>query len=237
MTGTLLNAVTVVVGGVIGTTIGDRLPNRVRQTLLHGIGLTVVLIGLQNALTTHNVLIVLVSIVLGGLLGELLDLDAALLRLGKALERRLAPQPDALPKGARSRDFSRGLVTASLVFCVGPMTILGSIQDGLTGDYRTLAVKSVLDGVAGLAFAASMGIGVAFSAITVLAYQGTLTLAATWLKQFLTDPMITAMTATGGLLIFAIGLAQLEVAQIRVANFLPALVFAPLGALVVGSQP
>lgn len=237
MTGTLLNAATVVVAGVVGTAVGDRLPRRVRQTLLHGIGLAVVLIGLQSALTTQNVLLVLVSILLGGLLGELLDLDAALLRLGKAVERRLASQPDADPQAARGRDFSRGLVTASLVFCVGPMTILGSIQDGLTGDYRTLAVKSVLDGVAGLAFAASMGVGVAFSAIVVLVYQGALTLAAAGLRQLLTDPMIAEMTATGGLLVVAIGLVQLEVAQIRVANFLPALVFAPLGALVVGGQP
>lgn len=239
MTGTLINAAAVVVAGIVGTLLGDRLPGRVRQTVMAGIGLTTLLIGVQMALRTQHLLIVLGSVVIGGIAGELLDLDGALERLGRWLENRLLrlglPGVAASDAVKGSPGFTRGFVTASLVFCVGPMTIVGSIQDGLTGDYQTLAVKSMLDGFAGLAFASSLGIGVAFSALTILVYQGGLTIGAGWLKAILTEPMVTEMTATGGLLILGIGLQLLEIRRIRVANLLPAVAIAPIAVALFGA--
>jgi len=225
----------VVVAGVVGTFLGDRLPERVRQTVMAGVGLVTLLIGAQMSLKTQHLLIVLASIALGGIIGELLGIEAGLERLGRWLEARLGSISRAGAGNSSAASFTRAYVTASLVFCVGPMTIIGSIQDGLTGDYQTLAVKSMLDAFAGLAFASTLGIGVAFSGITVLVYQGLLTLGAGWLKAVLTDATVTEMTATGGLLILGIGLRLLEIKQIRVANLLPALVLAPVGVAVLGN--
>jgi uncharacterized membrane protein YqgA involved in biofilm formation len=232
LTGTLINAAAVVLAGTGGALLGDRLPERIRQTVIAGIGLTTLLIGAQMALKTQHLLIVLGSVVLGGIVGELLDLDAALERLGRWLEARVTRLGLA---GSGKPSFTRAFVTASLVFCVGPMTIVGSLQDGLTGDYQTLAVKSMLDGFAGLAFASSLGIGVAFSALTVLVYQGLLTLGASWVKGLLSEAMVTEMTATGGLLILGIGFQLLEIRRIRVANLLPAVVLAPVAVALVGA--
>ena len=244
MTGTIINAVAVVVAGSLGVILGNRLPDRIRETVMAGIGLTTLLIGFQMALKTEQLLIVLGSVVLGGIVGELLDLDRGLTRLGGWLEARVArlglfgvvagTSTKAEDGTAQAPSFTRGFVTASLVFCVGPMTIVGSFQDGLTGDYQTLAVKSMLDAFASLAFASSLGVGVPFSALTVLVYQGALTIAAGWLKGALTDAMVTEMTAAGGLLIVGIGLQLLEIRRIRVANLLPALAFAPLAVALLG---
>jgi uncharacterized protein len=220
---------------VIGTFLGDRLPERVRHTVMAGIGLTTLLIGMQMALKTQHLLIVLASIAVGAIVGELIGIEAGLERLGGWLEARLGRISKAGAGKSSATNFTRAYVTASLIFCVGPMTIVGSIQDGLTGDYQTLAVKSMLDWFTGLAFASTLGIGVAFSGVTVLLYQGLLTLGAGWLKAVLTEAMITEMTATGGLLILGIGLRLLEIKQIRVANLLPALVLAPVGVAVLGS--
>jgi uncharacterized protein len=242
LTGTILNTVAVVAAGSIGVVLGNRLPNRIRETVMAGIGLTTLLIGFQMALKTEQLLIVLGSVVLGGIVGELIDLDRGLSRLGSWLEARVARLGlfGVVPSGSQADgatpapSFTRGFVTASLVFCVGPMTIIGSIQDGLTGDYQTLAVKSMLDAFTSLAFASSLGVGVPFSGLTVLVYQGVLTLAAGWLKGALSDAMVTEMTATGGLLIVGIGLQLLEIRRIRVANLLPALAFAPLAVALLG---
>ena len=200
-----------------------------------GIGLTTLLIGMQMALKTQHLLIVLASIAIGAIVGELLGIEAGLERLGGWLEARLGSISRAGAGKSSAANFTRAYVTASLIFCVGPMTIVGSIQDGLTGDYQTLAVKSMLDWFTGLAFASTLGIGVAFSGVTVLLYQGLLTLGAGWLKSVLSDAMVTEMTATGGLLILGIGFRLLEIKQIRVANLLPALVLAPVGVAVLGS--
>lgn len=224
VTGTLINTATVVAGGTLGTLLGNRLPARLRNTVMDALGLTTILIGLKMALETSNVLLLLGSLLLGGIAGELLDIDAALNRLARRLEARVSPGAETAAGGR----FARGFVTASLVFCVGPMTIMGSIQDGLTGDYSTLAIKAMLDGFAALAFASSLGMGVTFSALVVLAYQGSITLAAVWAQAILTPAMVAEMTATGGLLIFAIGLGLLELKRIRVANLLPAIFVAPL---------
>lgn len=223
MTGTLINVAAVLIGGVVGSLLGDRLPGRIRSIVLQGVGLVTLVVGMSMAITTGNIILVLVSICLGGILGEWWRLEDRLDGAGRWLEVRAARVP-FLARG----DFTRGFVTASLVFCVGPMTILGSIQDGLSGDYTLLAIKSVLDGFAGLAFAASMGMGVTFSAVTVLLYQGALTLAASPFQSILSDSMITEMSATGGVIILGIGLMLLDVKRVRVGNFLPALFIAPL---------
>lgn len=223
MTGTIINVATVVAGGTLGTFLGERLPARIRHIVMQGVGLVTLAVGMSMAITTKNFLVVLLSIVIGGILGEWLGLEEQLDRAGKWLEAGAARFP-LLARG----EFTKGFVTASLVFCVGPMTILGSIQDGLSGDYTLLAIKSVLDGFSALAFAASMGMGATFSAITVLVYQGILTLGASLFQTVLTDTIITEMTATGGVMILGIGLLLLEIKRVRVANFLPALAIAPL---------
>jgi uncharacterized membrane protein YqgA involved in biofilm formation len=254
--GTLINVVTVLVGGTLGTFLGGRLPERMRETIMHGLGLMTLVIGIQLSFETDNILIVLASLLLGGIAGEWLRIEDRLDQLGRWLERKTAGNKGrsttdlppggaerASPRSARassgsarassgsartSSRFSRAFLTASLVFCVGPMTILGSIQDGLTGDYTLLAVKATLDGFAGLAFASSLGPGVIFAALTVLIYQGALTLGAGWASVLLTDPMIAEMTATGGVLMLALGLGLLEIKQIRAGNLLPAVVVAPI---------
>lgn len=223
--GTILNIIAVLIGGGLGIFFGSRLPERVRETVLNGLGLFTIAYGLQTTLKSQNVLIVLGSVLIGGILGEWLGIDAGLKRVGAWLEEK---------SGARSGEgganrFIKGYVTASLVFCVGPMTILGSIQDGLRGDYQLLALKSLLDGFASLAFASSLGVGVLFSTITIAVFQGALTLLAAQAQAALTQPMIAEMTATGGVLIMGIGVGSLlELKPIRVGNFLPALAVAPI---------
>ena len=223
MTGTIVNVITVVAGGTLGTLLGERLSSGIRQIVMQGVGLVTLAVGMSMAITTKNFLLVLLSIVIGGMLGEWWGLEERLDRAGKWLEVRAARFP-LLARG----EFTRGFVTASLVFCVGPMTILGSFQDGLSGDYTLLAIKSVLDGFSALAFAASMGMGATFSAITVLVYQGILTLGASLFQNVLTDTIVAEMTATGGVMILGIGLLLLEIKRVRVANFLPALAIVPL---------
>lgn len=223
MTGTVINVITVVVGGTLGTLLGERLSSRIRHIVMQGVGLVTLAVGMSMAITTENFLLVLLSIVTGGILGEWWGLEERLDEAGKWLETKAARFP-FLARG----EFTKGFVTASLVFCVGPMTILGSFQDGLSGDYTLLAIKSVLDGFSALAFAASMGMGATFSAITVLVYQGALTLGASLFQTVLTDSIVTEMTATGGVMILGIGLLLLEIKRVRVANFLPALAIVPL---------
>jgi uncharacterized membrane protein YqgA involved in biofilm formation len=233
MTGTILNILTVVIGGTLGALLGARLPDKLRGTIMSGLGLLVLVIGLQMALTTRNLLIVLASILVGGMLGEWWRIEDRLNALGKKLEEKFA-------RGGEQGKFTRGFVTASLVFCVGPMTILGSIQDGLLGDYQLLAIKSVLDGFGGLAFASTLGIGVAFSALTILIYQGGVSIAAMMLGGALgavtrETPWVIEMTATGGVLIMGISLILLELKPVRVANLLPAVILAPLIVLALAA--
>ena len=225
MTGTFLNVVAVLIGGSLGTIVGARLPARVQETVIWILGLFVIALGVKLTLQSQNALIILGSALMGGLLGEWWNLDSLLRRLGAWLEARFA-RSSSNEAAAR---FIKGFVSASLIFCVGPLTILGSIQDGLTGNYQLLAVKSLLDGFAALAFSASLGVGVLFSTLVILVYQGGLTLLAAQAQSVLTTPMIDEMTAVGGLLIMAIGFGSLlELRPIRVANYLPALVIAPL---------
>lgn len=232
MTGTILNVITVIIGGTLGTLLGARLPNKMRETVMHGLGLMTLVIGVQMAMTTRNLLIVLASILFGGVIGEWIGVQAWLDSIGQKLEARFA-------RGGEAGKFTRGFVTASLIFCIGPMTILGSIQDGLIGDYNLLAIKSILDGFAGLAFSSTLGIGVAFAALTVLVFQGGISLAAILVGSALGSvtretPWVIEMTATGGVLIMGISLVLLELKQVRLGNLLPAIFIAPLIVVVLG---
>lgn len=239
MIGTALNIVTILVGTAIGVLLGNRLPEKMRETVLSGLGLSTwgyAVLNIVDAMSNQqNVplkfIVVLLSMLFGGIAGELLDIDSALHRFGAFLEKRFARSNDA----ESTARFIRGFIAASLVFCVGPMTILGSLQDGLSGDYGLLAIKSTLDGFAAIAFAASLGIGVGFSAVTVIIIQGGISLLAGLLQGVFTSPMLAVLSATGSLLIFGIGLSLLELKKLRLANFLPALVIGPLLVAVLAA--
>jgi uncharacterized protein len=218
-TGTAINVVAVLAGRSLGTAIGARLSEGMRETAMNAIGLVMVLVSIQSFLRFDNPLVPLVSVILGLVVGELLGIDGGLKRFGDALERRFT-------KGGSP--VSRAFVTASLLFCVGALTILGSLQDGISGDYRLLALKSALDFVASLSFASVLGWGVILSAGWVLVVQGALTLAGALFGSFMNEPMIQAPTATGGLLLLGLGLVLLNLKEVRVANMLPALVVAPV---------
>ena len=227
MTGTIINSITVFAGTLLGLLLGSRLSDNIRDTVLRGLGLVTLVIGIQMAFDTQNILIVLGSVLLGGILGEWWHIEDGLNSLGAWLETRFNRRGAGTQEDATR--FIRGFVTASLLFCVGPMTILGSIQDGLTGDYRLLAIKAMLDGFAALAFASSLGIGVGFSILPILIIQGGISLLAVQTQNFLTEAMILELTATGGVLIMGLAISTLlEVRKIRVGNFLPALIIAPL---------
>jgi hypothetical protein len=217
--GTIVNVVAVLVGSGIGLAVGNRLPERLQRIITTGLGLSVLLIGVQMALKVQNMLVVIASMVLGGLIGELLGIETGLERAGEWLKARAR---------SGSGTFVTGYVTASLVFCVGPMTIVGSIQEGMSGNAEIIYLKSMLDGAASIAFASSLGVGVSFAAITVLVLQGALTLLGRQLAFLLRPEILDELTATGGLLILGIGLLLLDVKRLRVANLLPALVVAVL---------
>jgi len=217
--GTAINVVAVLAGGGIGTLVGARLPETMRRTAMQAIGIVTLLVGVANFLDYDNPLVPLVSVVAGLVVGEILGIEDALKRLGDALQKRFSRGESPV---------SRAFVTTSLLFCVGPLTVIGSLEDGLSGDYSLLALKSALDFIAALTFASVLGWGVLLSAGTVLVVQGSLTLGAAFLDAVVTDPMISATTATGGILIFGLGLGLLDLKVVRVANMLPALLFAPL---------
>jgi uncharacterized membrane protein YqgA involved in biofilm formation len=224
LTGTLLNVATVLIGGLVGLAFGARFSDRARQTVLAGMGLFAAAIGVRMFLETQNPLYPLGGIVLGGFIGEGLRIEGGLARLGAWLETRFAGG-----RGESTSTFVRGFLTASLLFCVGPMTILGSIQDGLTGDFHLLAIKSVLDGFAALALASTLGVGVLFSILVILVYQGGLTLLASQAQAVLSEPMTAEMTAVGGILLLGIAIGSLlQLRPIRTGNMLPALFVTPL---------
>jgi hypothetical protein len=215
--GTLANVAAIAIGTLIGFALKQRLPERINSIAMQGLGLVTALIGLKMMITTQNALIVLVSIVIGGVLGEILRIEDRLDRLGARVEARFSKE-----RGT----FAKAFVTSTLLYCVGPMAIVGALQDGLRGDYSILLTKSGLDGIASVAFASTLGIGVLFSAIPVAAYQGSITIGASLLEPYLTSSMINEMTATGGLLILGIAMNLLQNTKIRVGNLLPAILFA-----------
>jgi uncharacterized membrane protein YqgA involved in biofilm formation len=226
--GTGLNTVTVLIGSAAGLAVGRVLPARVLTTIMHGLGLFTLIIGITLSVRARNPLLILASTLVGALVGEALRLDDGLQALGAWLERSLTPQR---PAGG---GVAAAFVTTSLLFCVGPLTFLGTFDDGTRGDITLLAIKSMLDGFASLAYAAALGWGVALSAGTVLVFQGALTAGAFALQSRLPEALTNELSAVGGLIIVALGLNLLELKRIRVVSFLPALVLLP--ALVVGLQ-
>ena len=221
LSGTLLNALTVLVGGLLGTVLGDRLSERLRENAVNAVGLFTLAMGTKFAIDTSNLLYMLGSIVIGGVLGSLWGVDRRLNELGAALQRRVASR-------GGGGTVAEAFVTASIVFCVGPLTFLGSIQNGLTGDPSLLAIKSVLDGFTAIALAATLGWGVLLTIPVILLYQGGLALGASLFAGLLSDLQLREMSAVGGLLIIGVGLKLLSIRDVKVADYLPAILVAPL---------
>ena len=213
MLGTIVNFIAIIFGGLLGLFFGKKFPDRLKNTTIQGIALAVMVIGLQMALQTSNVLIVILSLVLGGIIGEWINIELQLNKLGKLLETKLSKNGEG--------NFAKAFVTASLVYCVGAMAIVGALEDGLNGNSSILFAKSALDGVSAIVFASSMGVGVIFSALPVLFYQGSISLFAGLLQGLLSDPVIVEMSAVGGLLIFGIAINMLGIKDIKVGNLLP----------------
>jgi uncharacterized membrane protein YqgA involved in biofilm formation len=230
--GTLVNIATVALGTLAGVVVGARIPERIRTTALQVVGLVTLVIGIDEALGTRNVVFPLVALILGAVIGELLRIEDRLEGVGERIRRRVEkrggdPEP---ADGAPRHRFVEGFVAASVLFCVGPLTVLGSIRDGLGGpDHaQLLLVKSALDGLVAVVFASTLGWGVGFSVLTIAVVQGSLTLGAGAADSILTARMVTEMTAAGGVMILGIGLRLLDVRQVPVASLLPALVLAPV---------
>jgi uncharacterized membrane protein YqgA involved in biofilm formation len=217
--GTAANVAAIVLGTLLGLLLKQKLPQRVTVILTQGLGLVTALIGAKMMIATENILIVLVSVVVGGVTGELIQIEGRLDAFGARIEKRFSRQ-----RGT----FAKAFVTSSLLYCIGPIAILGALQDGLRGDYSILLTKSGLDGIASVAFASTLGIGVLFSAIPVLAYQGGITITASLLEPYLTNIIVNEMTATGGLLILGIALNIIRVTKIKVGNMLPAILVAAI---------
>lgn len=218
MFGTIVNALAIAGGSIIGLLFRGGIPDKYNETVIKSLSLSVILIGIMNALKFENLLLVIFSLTLGSLLGEFLRIEDKLDNLGKFIERKFSKSGNGI---------SKGFVTASLIYCVGSMAIVGSLESGLANNHQTLYAKSVLDGISSIFFSSSLGIGVLFSAVPVFLYQGLITLTASFMKQFLIDSVVTEMSAVGGLLIVALGLNMLDIKKIKVGNMLPA-IFLPL---------
>ena len=216
--GTIVNSVAVVAGALLGVFLRKGIKDQYTSTIMDGMALAVVIIGVMGALEMNNLIVVLASIVVGSIIGERLDLDKRLENLGTSMEKRF---------GRGDSNFSKGFIMASLVYCIGAMAILGALESGLTGNHETLYAKSVLDGVSAVIFASTFGIGVAFSAVAVFLYQGAITLLASSVKDLLTPEVINEMSSIGGILIMAIGINILGIKKVKIANMLPA-IFIPI---------
>jgi hypothetical protein len=210
--------VAIIVGSLVGLLFRGGIPEKYSNIIMHAIGLAVILIGIKTALKTDEILIVIISLAVGSLLGELLRIEDRLERLGNWLGRRISKDSEGI---------SKGFVSASLLYCVGAMAIVGSMESGLSGNHQTLFAKSILDGIGSVIFASTLGIGVLFSAASVFVYQGFITLTASSIKQFLVPDVVSQMSAVGGLLILAIGIGLLEIKRIKIGNMIPA-IFIPL---------
>jgi uncharacterized membrane protein YqgA involved in biofilm formation len=217
--GSIVNACAIIGGSLIGCFLQSRFPERIRTIVFQGLGLCVLLIGVQMALKVENILIVIFAVLLGGITGEWLRLDTLLDRLGNRFKKLVR---------SKNATFTDGLVTTSLLFCIGAMAIVGSLEEGIHGDATIIYTKSILDGFAAIAFAATYGTGVIFSFIPVFLYQGSITVGASFFQQYFSDLMIAQITGCGGLLIVGIGINLLELTEIRLANLLPSLVYVVL---------
>ncbi len=218
MLGTIVNSIAIIAGAFIGILLKKGIKEQYTKTIMDGMGLSVVVIGIMGAIKMDNLILVIASIVVGSIVGEMLDLDKRLENLGNNMEKRF---------GKGDSNFSKGFIMASLVYCIGAMAILGALESGLAGNHETLYAKSVLDGISAIIFASTLGIGVAFSAVAVFVYQGAITILASSVKDLLTPIVITEMSAVGGILIMAIGVNILGIKKIKIANMLPA-IFIPI---------
>jgi len=218
--GFLINTLTVLLGGTLGLLLKKGIPERISDTLMKGLGLCTVFIGFSGALKGTNTLITIIAMVVGILIGELLRLDDHLNNLGGRLEKKFS-------KGDGKVSIAEGFVTSSLVFCVGAMTIVGSLQEGLTGDNQMIITKSLLDLVSSTIFASSLGVGVLFSALFVLVFQGSITMLAQFIAPMFSDYAIAEMTCVGSLLILGLGLNLMGITKLKIVNFLPA-IFLPI---------
>ncbi|MBO5929247.1 MAG: DUF554 domain-containing protein [Clostridia bacterium] len=217
MTGTIVNMVAVLIGSFIGLLLRKGLPERFAGALMTGVGLCVLYIGIDGCLAGENMLIAVLSVVVGAALGELLDIDRAVTRLGEAVEKKFRKEDGSGPS------LAHGFVSASLLFCIGTMAIVGPLQSGLTGNHETQYIKAILDAISAVVFTATLGAGVLLSSLSVLVYQGSITLLARAVEPYLTEVVVAEMTCVGSLLIIGLALNLLNITKIKVANFLPAI--------------
>jgi uncharacterized membrane protein YqgA involved in biofilm formation len=223
--GTIVNVVAIFLGCSAGFILKSKFPEKIEKIIMQALGLASLLIGMQMAIKADNILLVIFSLVIGGVIGEIIDIEAGLERFGERIKRKFK-------SNNTSERFVEGFLTASLLYCVGSMAIMGAIKEGLSGDPDILYAKSLLDGVTSIAFTAAMGIGVLFSAIPVFLYQGGITLLARTIKDFLSPEIINEMTVVGGILIWGIGFGLLGIKKIKVGNLLPAILVAAFLAAI-----
>lgn len=221
MLGTLVNTASVIIGGLLGIIFKKGIPERLSKTVFSGLGLCTLFIGISGSLCGENVIIVILSVVIGAIIGEGIDLDKRINTLGSFLENKFNKG------GEKKVSIAEGFVTSSLLFCVGAMSIVGSLQSGLTGDNTMIFTKSTLDFVSSLIFASTLGIGVLFSAAFVLVYQGAIVLFAQWLAPLLTDAVINEMSCVGYILIIGLALNMLDITKLKIMNYVPA-IFLPM---------
>jgi len=230
MIGTLINFGAIIVGGFIGLLLGSRISEKVKTTVISGLGIFTLLYAISLFLKTQNSLVVLGSILFGVLIGEWVHIQEGVENLGIWLESRFSKSEISEERNK----FIRGFLTTTLIFCIGPMAILGAMEDGLSGNIQTLVIKSVLDGFAAMAFASTLGFGVLFSSVMVLIYQGAIALLARQIQGVMTEPMILELTATGGVILAGIAISNLlEIRKIRTASFIPAIILAPLIVFII----
>ncbi|QSZ28419.1 DUF554 domain-containing protein [Aceticella autotrophica] len=220
MLGTLVNTVSIIIGGTIGTLLKIGISDRFKKIIMQGLSLSVLVIGLDNALKYKNLLLVIISIVIGCIIGEAIDIERLLNNFGNSIEKKFA-------KNDGNSNISKGFVTTSLIYCVGAMSIVGALKDGLQGDHSILYAKSMLDGISAIIFGSTFGIGVVLSSVSVFLYQGIITIGSSFLQELLTKSIIVDMSAIGGILIIGISLNILNIIKIKVGNMLPA-IFIPI---------
>jgi uncharacterized membrane protein YqgA involved in biofilm formation len=237
MLGPIVNALTVAVCSLLGCFIVRGVPSRFEEIIKKSLGLAIIYIGVKGALENERVLLLIMSMVVGAVVGELINIDRWMNHVGRWVENRLIPKKETtsqVKNREREEKFVKGFASASILFCTGSMTIVGSLQSGLQGNHETLFAKSILDGAISIVFGASMGVGVAFSAVTVFVCEGGIALAASAIKGLLTQEIIREMSAVGSLLVAAIGFNFLEIKEIRVANLMPAIFIPWVWLAIVG---
>ena len=215
MWGTIVNSLAIAIGALFGVGLNKGIKDEYKETIMNAIGLTVIIIGIIGGISSENIILVIISLVLGSIIGEVIGIERKLDNLGDRLQDRF---------GAKDSNFSKGFVTASLVYCVGAMARVGSLESGIQGNHSTLFAKAIIDGITSIIFASTLGIGVAFAAIPVLIYQGSITIFASLIKGLFTPELINEMSAIGGILIMAIGINILDIKKIKVGNMLPAII-------------